>query len=76
MAPLFLPSVAKLAILRPPLRPYSPYVPWALTFYLPPEHALSPLLAPIVWPLPFLHFPPMTVLVAPVRRTLEHAPSK
>jgi hypothetical protein len=57
MAPPLMPTIAKLATLRPPLRPYSPYVPRALTFYRPPVLALCPLHAPTVWPLPLFLWP-------------------
>jgi hypothetical protein len=60
-----LPTVTKLITLRPPLRPYSPCVPRALTLYLPPELALSSLHAPTVWPLTFFHWPLLTVLLLP-----------
>jgi hypothetical protein len=73
-----MPTVANLVTLRPPRRPYHPYVPRALTLCLiPPELALCLLHAPTVWPLrlPFSNGL-LTVLVAPVRRTLDIAPSK
>jgi hypothetical protein len=55
MARPLLPTVAKLATLRPPLMPHFPFVPRVLTVYLPLKLALFPLHTPIVWPLPFLH---------------------
>jgi hypothetical protein len=65
-----------LATSSPALFSLCAVVPPALTFYLPPKFAIFPLHALIVWVLPFPHWQYMTGLVAPVRRTIDHAPSE